>query len=136
MGIVLGSAYHKKLYSMRTYYFKPIVDCPYDFDMRRIHPLKQRVVLSMLKELEALPWVTELWIFGSTLTPLCTGQSDTDIAIRYDEKMYTKSNSLRVYGNLMSLDPAGVDMLYLNTLKESEEIYKSIRKGVCYDRSK
>jgi len=100
--------------------------------MSRIHPFKQEYALRMLQEIDEMPWIKELWIFGSAAGPLCCYESDMDIAISYDELIFEECHALSPSGDLIGIDPNGVDLLILNKLSDTEPIYTEIMKGVCY----
>lgn len=74
----------RELCRFRTYYFPVIVEHTPDFDMRRVHPYKQKVIYMILNDLREMPWLTEVWLFGSSVQPYCRFESDIDIAFKMD----------------------------------------------------
>lgn len=118
----------------RTYYFPIIVDVDMCFDMRRVHPYKQRVVAQMLLDLQDMPWITEAWLFGSSLQPYCRYESDTDIAYRADKEMIDKmcADDPKFYwlSPLDSRDDFGTDFINLDHVSEFCELTHNVRKGV------
>lgn len=124
----------KELCRYRTYYFPIIVDVDMDFDMRRIHPFKQKIVAQMLLDLQDMPWIKEAWLFGSSLQPYCSYGSDTDIAFKLDNEMVdAKLAEDRFFDWLAPLnkrDEHGTDFVNLDNVPEFCELTHNVRKGV------
>lgn len=118
----------------RTYFFPVIVDIETEFDMRRVHPYKQSIVASMLLDLKDMPWITEAWLFGSSLQPYCRHNSDTDVAYRMDkdavELMCNRDEKFYWLSPLNTRDPYGTDFINLDHIQEFCELSHNIKKGV------
>lgn len=127
-------ATYREICKFRTYYFPIIVDVDTDFDMRRVHPYKQSVVARMLLDLQKMPWITEAWLFGSSLQPYCNYNSDTDIAYRANADMVNtlcdRDPKFDWLSPLNSRDPYGTDFINLDNVAEFCELSHNIKKGV------
>lgn len=123
-------------YWWRTYYFPVIVEPEEGFDFRRIYPIKQKNVRKAIDLVKQMPWIKELWIFGSAACNRCRWESDLDLAILYDEEVFAQSGLNDPSGDLYTVDDNGVDLLKLNKLQPNEDVYYEIKKrGVCYVNS-
>lgn len=114
----------------RTYYFNVIVDGKFPFDIRRFHPYKQKIIVELYRRVMEMPWITELIVFGSSLYPYITPESDLDLAYRYSKEILDKYQKIAPTHELQDVDPNGVDLLNLDDIKETEPIYHNIKKGV------
>lgn len=77
-----------------VFYFNIVTGVPdVPFDMRRVHPLKQRLVYKLYELFKSSNVVTEAWIFGSSVSYTCHQGSDTDIIIHTTEpaRVYTEA---------------------------------------------
>ncbi len=122
-------------YWWRTYHFPVIVKPEEGFDFSRIYPIKQKNVRRAIDLVKQMPWVKELWVFGSAACNRCNWGSDLDIAILYDADIMSQCNVTDPSGDLSSIDENGVDMLILNKINREDTIYKEIMRGVCYVNS-
>lgn len=68
----------------RTYYWKVVVPGEFPFDVRRIHPWQQKYVTDIYNVLKTCESVSKVILFGSSIEPYCTMQSDIDLAYEGD----------------------------------------------------
>ena len=114
----------KERMAHRTYFFPVIVEGNFQFDMRRVYPLKQREVATLLEEIKNDDDVLEVWLFGSAPTMCCNIHSDLDVAVRTKSGEYWSSDLPRdVFSN-------GVDFVNLNHIKPGSKLYDNIMKGI------
>lgn len=121
----------RELCKFRTYYFPVKVQTDSDFDMRRVNPYKQRVVATILDDLKNMPWITEAWLFGSSIQPYCKYESDTDIAFRLDSNMVDKlckdDNNFYWLYPINERDCNGTDFINLDNVHPYCELMYNIK---------
>lgn len=96
------------------------------FNLRRIHPYKQKEVCEIYELLKSLG-VTKAYIFGSASNMKCTDESDTDIAIDCPDD-YKLRNKIAL--GLSKICPNGFDIIWIDMVRRGSEMNGSIARGV------
>lgn len=109
-------------------YIFPILIKTNEFNISRIHPLKQNVVHSIFLELKNDSRIKKIIIFGSSTTIRCNKNSDVDIAIELTENTNDIKNE--VSEKIQEISNYNSDIIWLDKIKKDTNIYKNINKGV------
>lgn len=94
--------------------------------LRRVHPLMQDNVRKIIQS-EDISHL-ELYIFGSSITMKCNLYSDLDIAVKTVE--FDTEAFFRLQSCIAKLVDVPCDVVYLNSVDESDLLYDEIIKGV------
>jgi len=106
----------------------PIVIADDKIDMSRVYPTKQREVKNVLDKLRDDSDVTELRLFGSSITMACNKESDIDFAVRLKAPDHEVRNTVSEL--IQKACEWKADIIWLDRLSKDERIYTEIMKGL------
>ena len=114
----------------KKYYFPVIVENK-NYDYRRIHPLKQKIVNDIyyysLDKIE----IEKIIIFGSSVNIRCNKNSDIDIAVMIKRDKFNIDSQNDISEKIQEITKYNSDIIWLNTLDVNSKLYKNIySKGV------
>ena len=111
----------------RTYHFPVVVDGDFKFDMSRVYPIQQRLISEIVGVLNTYCIKGVVVLFGSSITPLCYGASDVDLAFDLCEGM--SAVDCLALSDIHNLCKNGLDVVDLH-LNWDRQILASIRRGL------
>lgn len=109
--------------------FPEIIYCE-DIEIRRVHPLKQKVVADINKMLKDDDRVSAVVLFGSAVNLRCNIHSDIDVVVRLDDRYVCRDVKNDISEKIQILSDWKADILWYDELLPGERIYSSILKGV------
>jgi len=99
-----------------------------NINLKRIHPLKQRIVNNIYESLKDNKQIEEVYIFGSSTTIRCNKNSDIDIAIRLIND--TKENKEVISDVINNICNYNCDIIWLNSIEKETKLYKNVERGL------
>lgn len=135
LDVPLESLYRKNKQKLSTswldakdnqYIFPKLIETN-DFNISRIHPLKQNVVYSIYLGLKNDSRIKRIIVFGSSTTIRCNRNSDIDIAIELIHNTNDVKNE--VSEKIQEISNYDSDIIWLDRIKKDSNIYKNIIKG-------
>lgn len=118
----------KELYG--KYYRFPVVVNHDSIDMSRIYPTKQQLISDIHYALVSKDCILSVMLFGSSTTMKCTEDSDTDLAIRLYDDMYSHDTRNDILETVQDICNWKADILWFDSLSTSDRVYHDICKGV------
>ncbi len=112
-----------------AYEFETPSDLP--FNIRHIHPLKQRSVLFIYEQLSNYTDILkDVWVIGSSVRPTCNYNSDVDLILSTSVEPYVYTNRLTECYDSIRYLPNGVDFIRMEHLGVNDMIYYEIFTGL------
>lgn len=109
-------------------YIFPIVVDNNNYDVSRIHPLKQRIINNIYNVVSNDSRISKVVVFGSSTTIRCNKNSDIDIAIELNN--YSNENRNDVSEKIQEVNNYNTDIIWLDKIKTGSNISNNINKGV------
>ncbi len=113
----------------RIYHF-PVIAQTDAFEIRRVHPLKQKTVIAVYEKLKGDARIESLTLFGSAVTIRCGKGSDVDFAVGLKEGFRTNEVKNEVSEAIQDVCGYGADVLWEDRITKGTAIDRNIRKGV------
>lgn len=113
----------------KKYRFPVVVPCE-DFDIGRIHPLKQREIIKVYEAVKDDPRVESLVLFGSSVTIRCGSKSDIDLAVSLRKEDMTGDVKNDVSENIQTACGFDADILWMDRIEPETAIERNIMRGV------
>ena len=101
-----------------------------NYDYRRIHPLKQKMVNELYKLLKKEKAISKAYIFGSSVNIRCRANSDIDIALELKDEFFNSENKNRISELVQEKTEYSADIVWLNSIDQTSQLYENIKKGV------
>ncbi len=111
-------------------YTFPVVYNNKNYDVSRIHPLKQKKISDLYYALKEYSFIKKVIVFGSSTTIRCNKDSDIDLAIEMDKDYYNLDNKNMISEKVQEVTNYNSDVLWINNEKEGTQILENINKGV------
>lgn len=111
-------------------YTFPVVYNNSNYDVSRIHPLKQKKISELYYALKEYSFIKKVIVFGSSTTIRCNKDSDIDLAIEMDKDYYNLDNKNMISEKVQEVTNYNSDILWINNEKEGTQILENINKGV------
>jgi predicted nucleotidyltransferase len=100
--------------------------------LRKVHPLKQRMVSQLIDCAKECPSVARIYVFGSAITHDCGVDSDIDLYIQF--LPHTPDTDKSAFRREILGFVGVADIFYDTDIDAKEAIYDEIMKGlVVYD---
>ena len=114
--------------------FNKIVEDDDFLNVNRVHPIKQRLVKSIVQRAKEDKYVKRIIIFGSSIRYDCDITSDLDICIDWTEDCYDKDGVLMLFTRNMrrcitEVTKGNADVVNFDYL-EGTDIEDSVKEGV------
>lgn len=109
-------------------YIFPTIVTNSNYDVSRIHPLKQKVVNEIYEFVSKDNRIKKVIIFGSSCTIRCNKDSDIDVCV----ELIDNSNDIKneISEKIQTITKFNSDILWFDRLKKGTNIYNNINKGV------
>ena len=111
-------------------YIFPVLEPTDSFDISRVHPLKQREVLDVLKAISGDPRILRITLFGSATGIRCCRVSDIDLCIRLKDSFTDAEAKNEISEKIQEACGYDADILWADKIKEGSTIDVNIKKGV------
>lgn len=115
----------KDVLSLRDLKEFPLVDKSLDPIYKRIYPIMQRKVWSVLQAVK--DYNVRVIIFGSSVTMLCNVTSDLDICIETQD--YNLNRFHEMQAKIQRSTAVACDVIYYNTLQSNDKLKMEIDKN-------
>lgn len=112
----------------KYYKFPVLFDSP--IDLARIYPTKQATAIKLYDILHTDERVVSAMLFGSSVTMHCNKNSDTDVSVRLQEAYINRETKNDISEKILEVCDWKADIIWYDTLSNTERIYKEICKGV------
>ena len=102
-------------------------------NVKHIHPRKQQIVYELLKTLEHeqfLNKISIIYIFGSSITPLCNIKSDLDITILLKDDHLNKTIKTVIKDIVYSIVGWNCDLIFVDSFSTDKDFIKQVEEGV------
>lgn len=111
-------------------YSFPIVVKNKEFEINRIHPLKQKEVVTIYNTIKNNKKINSLIVFGSSTTIRCNKNSDIDICIELNKDKINNETKNEISELLQEKLNYNLDIIWKDRLTKNTNIYKNIERGV------
>lgn len=113
------------------YSFPVLKDCiTVDYPIRRIYPLKQRVVRDIANYVREDKRVAHVCVIGSSVSMKCTRESDLDLIVQLQPSFVSLETKNQVSEKIQELGEWNCDIIWYDHLEKSDAIYNEIYRGV------
>lgn len=102
----------------------------FSFDVARIYPTKQRLVMKIHNYLCSDKRVGSAFLFGSSVTNMCNRDSDTDIAIKLVGGIDIDSAKEEISEKVQEICDWNADILWRDRLDRTDRVLGDILRGV------
>ena len=114
--------------------FNQIVDGNSFLNVRKIHPIKQKIVKKIVDDAKCDEYIKRIIIFGSAIRYDCDITSDLDICIEWKEDCYDEDGVLKKFTRnirktISEVTKGRADVLNYGYL-EGTEVEESVKEGV------
>ena len=114
--------------------FNQIVDGNSFLNVRKIHPIKQKIVKEIVDDAKCDEYIKRIIIFGSAIRYDCDITSDLDICIEWKEECYDEDGVLKKFTRnirktISEVTKGRADVLNYGYL-EGTEVEESVKEGV------
>lgn len=108
-------------------------------NINKIHPLKQKKVYHLIKNLVNMDFVKRIWIFGSSTNNSCNINSDVDVLVELENDDFSRDDNIvcLIQKNFAKSLGSNFDVVFLNDLDKTKQIYNNILKTrrLVYERT-
>lgn len=108
-------------------------------NINKIHPLKQKKVYYLIKNLVNMGFVKRIWIFGSSTNNSCNINSDIDVLVELENDDFSSDDDIvcLIQKNFAKSLGSNFDVVFLNDLDKTKQIYNNILKTrrLVYERT-
>lgn len=111
-------------------YSFPIVVKNKEFEINRIHPLKQKEVVTIYNTIKNNKKINSLIVFGSSTTIRCNKNSDIDICIELNKDNINNETKNEISELLQEKLNYNLDIIWKDRITKNTNIYKNIERGV------
>ncbi len=98
--------------------------------IREIHPLKQKQANAVYQYFLRAKEIKQIIFFGSSLCMRCNIRSDLDMCVELEKKFCNIDTKNRVSEDLQEICNWNADILWHDTIKKTDRIYRAITEGV------
>lgn len=112
------------------YYTFPVIVPHSKINMERVYPTKQSLIYKLNKALSTDEHIASIMLFGSSITMRCRMNSDTDLAIRLNDKFVDNDTKNNVSETIQEICDWKADIIWFDRINKTDKIYHDICKGV------
>jgi len=112
------------------YYTFPVIVPHSKINMERVYPTKQSLIYKLNKALSTDEHIASIMLFGSSITMRCRMNSDTDLAIRLNDKFMDNDTKNNVSETIQEICDWKADIIWFDRINKTDKIYHDICKGV------
>lgn len=112
------------------YYTFPVIVPHSKINMERVYPTKQSLIYKLNKALSTDEHIASIMLFGSSITMQCRINSDTDLAVRLNDKFVDNDTKNNVSETIQEICNWNADIIWFDRIDKTDKIYHDICKGV------
>lgn len=113
----------------KSYIFPIICNNPH-YEVRMIHPLKQKMINELFQLFTNIPAISKVILFGSSINIRCKSNSDIDLAILLNENDFNNDTKNQVSELIQEKSDYCCDIIWLNDISKKTKLYENIKMGL------
>jgi len=125
--VVVSQSWQEKRYKSYTF---PLICPSANYDARKIHPLKQRIVKKLSDVLLKDERIELVVLFGGSTTIRCNKASDIDLAIKLKAAFCDPSVKNELSEEIQKLLNWNADIIWMEKIQKDSKLEKNIERGL------
>jgi predicted nucleotidyltransferase len=123
--VILSTTWEDNKY--KIFYFPTVLE-NLNYDFKRIHPLKQRIINDLYNVIKNIELIEKVILFGSSINIRCNRKSDIDFAIKIKENYFNTSNKNKISEIIQEITNYNSDIIWLNNIDENSTLFFNINQ--------